>query len=222
MVITAQGVYIERLTLISADVRSIQLVGDDGVTYDPPNVQTLETIGLTSGVAVASYRSTGLASTIILRNEFDVGTVGGGNNQAADTTILIGSNSRTGVPTPNDVPDTGVLRILDPLNSGNYLRFPYNLVDRTTGIFTLASGDIQAVTGTGNDLVLDDNVHVVFYEEVSAGASVNNQIQFVSDIEIVAVARVKGKKPFRTVGTFGSSGLSIGAVLNPDNVVNLP
>jgi len=36
------------------------------------------------------------------------------------------------------------------------------------------------------------------------------------------VARIKGKKPFKTTATFSATGVSIGAVLNPDNVVNLP
>lgn len=222
LVIGAQGVYIERLSLATADVRSIQLVSAEGVTYDPPNVQTLETINLTAGVAAAAYRSDGVGSLDILRNEFDVGVVGSGNNQAADTTILIGANNRSVSPTPNDVPDSGVLRILDPSGSGNYLRFPYSSVDRVTNIFTLASGDIQDVTGSGVDLVLDDNVHVVFYEEVSGGASVSNLLQYSGDVNIYAVARIKGKKPFETTGTFGIGGLSIGANLNPDNVVNLP
>ncbi len=225
LVVGAQAVYIERLTLITADVRSIQLVAADGVTYDPPNVQTLETVGLTAGVAAAAYRSDGAQSTVILRNEFDVGTVGGGNNQSADSTVLVGDGNggggRTGVPTPNDVPDTGVLRILDPNDTGNYLRFLYTSVDRSTGIFTL-SATVGSVTGS-QDLTADDDVHVVFYEEVSGGASVSNQIQHTgADIDIVAVARIKGKKPFETTGVFGPTGLSIGANLITDPVVNLP
>ena len=121
------------------------------------------------------------------------------------------------------MPDTGVLRVLDPNDTGDYLRFPYNAVDRATNIFTLASGTIGTVTGA-EDLVLDDNAHVVPVEEAASGTSVQNTIQYVpaSDINVYAVARIKGKQPFKTTGTFGATGLNIGAVLNPDKVVNLP
>lgn len=221
LVITAQGHFIDTGYIDTADIRSIQLVGNDGVSYDPPNLQSLILSGLVSGMRGAVYRSTGAGNFIILRNEFVVGALNP-NNRAADTTILIADGTRTGVPAPNDVPDVGTLMILDPQNSGNYLIFPYSSVDKTTGIFTLASGDIQAVTGTGNDLVPTDNVHCVFILDTSGGASLSNTIQYVSDIPLFAKARIKGKKPFRITGTFGSAGVNLGAAPQTDPVVNLP
>jgi len=71
-------------------------------------------------------------------------------------------------------------------------------------------------------LTAGENVHVVFIEETSGGTSVNNTIQYLADIPLFVVVRIKGKQPFKTVATFSSTGASIGAVLNPDNVVNLP
>jgi len=225
VVITAQGVYIEKFTLATADLQNIQLKDNLGDTYDPPNLQVLQVIQIVSGNRVAAYRSDGVGSEVILRNEFDVGVVGAGNNQSADNTILIGDGNggggRTVSPTPVDVPDTGVLRILDPNGTGNYLRFPYSLVNRATNVFTLASGTIGAVTGS-QDLVAGENVHCVFIEETSGGTSVNNTIQYLSDINLFVVVRIKGKQPFKTAATFSATGVSIGAVLNPDNVVNLP
>jgi hypothetical protein len=229
LVIGAQGVFIEKFTLATADIRSIQLIDNLGDTYNPPNLQVLDIINLVSGNRAAAYRSDGVGSEVILRNEFDVGTVGGGNNQAGDSTILVGAGNggggRSVSPLPNDVPDSGVLRILDPNGTGNYLRFVYDLVNRTTNVFTLQQGIGQDTIGdvTGAvDLVADDNVHVVFIERQSAGSSVNNTIQYVSDINLFVVVRIKGKQPFKTAATFGNTGASIGAVLNPDNVVNLP
>ncbi len=217
----AQGVFIEKGYLDTADIRNIQLIDNLGATYDPPNLQVAQIINLIIEVRAALYRSTGAGSTDILRNEFDVGVVGSGNNQAADSTILVGANSRSISPLPNDVPDTGVLRVLDPNDTGNYLSFPYNVVNRTTNIFTLTSGTIGDVTGAA-DLTLDDNVHVVFIEVQSGGTSVSNTIQYVSDIDMVAVARLKGKEPFEAPAVFGDSGVSVGAVLSNDTVVNLP
>jgi len=225
LVIGAQGVFIDTGTLVSADIRSIQLIDNAGDTYDPPNLQVLEIINLVSGVRAAAYRTSGAGSEVIQRTEFKVGAVGGGYNQSGDSDILVAAQDRSVSPLPNDVPDEGVLRILDPNDSGDYLRFIYDAVDRTNNIFSLKQGigqnTIGAVTGA-TDLVADDNVHVVFIEEEASGVAVNNTIQYVSDINLFIVARIKGKQPFKTTGTFGSGGASIGAVLNPDNVVNLP
>ena len=225
VVIGAQGVYIEKFTLATADLQNLQLRDNLGDTYDPPNLQVLQVINIVSGNRVAAYRSTGASSEVILRNEFDVGAVGGGNNQAGNSTILIGDGNggggRTVSPVPVDVPDTGVLRVLDPNGTDNYLRFPYSSVNRATNVFTLASGTIGDVTGAV-DLTAGDNVHVVFIEQASGGTSVSNTIQYLADIPLFVVVRIKGKQPFKTASTFSATGVSIGAVLNPDNVVNLP
>ena len=217
--------FIEKSTLDAADIRSIQLVANDGVAYDPPNLQTMQLTNLVSGVRGAIYRSTGAGLTTILRNEFAVGVVGSGFNQSGDSYIKVAASVRSVSPLPNDVPDTGVLRILDPNDTGNYLRFIYDVVDRTANTFHLQQGigqnTIGAVT-SGVDLTLSDNVHVVFVEEQASGTTVDNVVQYVSDIPLVAIARIKGKQPFRTTSTFSSTGASIGAVLNADNVVNLP
>lgn len=146
-------------------------------------------------------------------------------NQAADSDILVAANARSVSPLPSDVPDEGVLRILDPADSGDYLRFVYDTVDRTTNTFSLTQGigqnTIGAVTGA-LDLVLNDNIHVVLIEEEASSTSVSNTIQYVAAIPLYVVVRVKGKQPFKTTSSFSSSGASIGAVLNPDNVVNMP
>lgn len=225
LVIGAQGVFIVTGTLDTADIRNIQLIDNLGDTYDPPNLQVLEVINLVAGVRAAVYRSTGAGLETILRTEFKVGAVGGDYNGQEDAKILVAAQDRTVSPLPNDVPDTGIVRILDPNDSGDYFRFIYDEVDRSNNWFHLEQGigqnTIGAVTST-TDLVLDDNVHVVPLEEEAAGTSVNNTIQYVSAIPLFIVVRIKGKKPFKTTGSFGTGGASIGAVLNPDDVVNLP
>jgi len=217
----AQGWFLDSGQLAAADIRSFRVTNNAGVDRTPPNLQALTITGLVIGDRAAAYRSTGAGLTAILRNEFDVGTVGAGNNQSADSTILIGANNRTVSPTPADVPDTGVLYILDPNNTGNYLQFPYNAVNRTTNIFTLTSGTIGAVTGSV-DLTLDDNVHVAFIRETAAATTATNTMQYVADIPIVYKARLKGIKPFRSTTTFTSSGASAGVVRTTDTIVDLP
>jgi len=216
LVIGATGVYIERLYLDSADIRNIQLIDNLGDTYDPPNVQTLAVTNVFAGVNVAVYRSTGTGNADILRNEFLVGVEGGTDNGSGDGFVLVKTGGARAVsPLPSDVPDSGVLRVLDPADTGDYLRYPYTSVDRANNRFTL-QGTLSST------LIEGDNVHVVLIESTAAGATVTNQIQYVADIPLFARARIKGKQPFETTTDFGTSGASIGAVLNPDNVVNLP
>jgi len=216
-----QGWFLDTDFLDPADIRSFSVIDDNGNLRNPPNLQSLTITGIDTGWRVAAYRSTGAGLTPILRTEFGVGVVGSGNNQSADSTILVEANTRAVSPLPADVPDTGVLRILDPNDTGNYLRFPYNAVNRTTNIFTLTSGTIGAVTSSA-DLTLSDNVHVVFIEEQSGATSVSNTMQYVADIPIVFKARLKGFKPFRSTTTFSSTGGSGGVVQNADPIVDLP
>jgi hypothetical protein len=222
----AQGWFLDTGYIAAADIRSFSVIDDNGVTRNPPNLQSLTISGVAAGWRCAAYRSTGAGQTAILRTEFDVGTVGGGNNQDTDSTVLVGANSRTVSPLPADVPDTGVLRILSPNDTGNYIRMDYSSVDRTNNIFTLTGTIASFLTAAGEtsttDLTLNDNVHVCFIEEQAAGTTVTNTIQYVADIEIVFKARLKGFKPFRSTGTFTSSGANLGVVQTPDSIVDLP
>jgi len=216
-----QGWFLDTGYVASANIRDFTVVDDNGVTRSPPNLQSLSITGAAVDWRLAAFRSTGAGLTPILRNEFDVGVVGSGNNQAADSTILIGANTRTVSPTPADVPDTGVLYALDPNDTGNYLQFPYSSVNRTTNVFTLASGTIGDVTGAV-DLTLDDNVHVAFIRDTASGSSLSNTIQYLADIPIVYKARLKGFKPFRGTGTFSSTGATLPVNQQPDTIVDLP
>lgn len=217
----AQGWFLDTDYIAAADIRSFSVIDDAGVTRNPPNLQSLVISGVSAGWRVAAFRDTSQGAGSILRNEFAVGTVGGGNNQAADSTILIAASTRSVSPTPADVPDTGVLYILDPNDTGNYLQFPYSSVNRTTNVFTLASGTIGDVTGAV-DLTVSDNVHVAFIRETAGGTSVSNTMQYVASIPIFFVARKKGYKPFRSTTEFTSTGGTGGVVQNSDSIVDLP
>lgn len=216
----AQGWFLDTAYLDANDIRSFSVVDNNGILRNPPNLQALTITGIDTDWRTAAYRSTGAGLTSILRTEFEVGTVGGGNNQSGDSTILVAANTRSVSPLPADVPDAAILRILDPNDTGNYLRFPYTSVNRTTNVFTI-SGTIGAVTGA-QDLTIADNVHVVFIEEIAAGSSASNTFQYVADIPLVYKARLKGFKPFRATSTFTSAGASPGVVQNSDTIVDLP
>ncbi len=217
----AQGWFLDTAFIAAADIRSFSVVDDGGTSRNPPNLQSLTISGVDIGWRVAAFRDTGLGNGAILRTEFDVGAVGGSRNAAADSIIRVGANTRTVSPLPADVPDTGVLYVLDPNDTGNYLQFPYSSVDRTNNDFTLASGTIGTVTG-GADLTANDNVHVAFIRDTASGTSLTNTMQYVANIPIFFVARKKGFKPFRSTTEFTSTGGAGGVVQNADSIVDLP
>jgi hypothetical protein len=218
----AQGWFVVKEDLDGADVQAFELINNSGNQRIPPNLQSLTVSDANlDGVRVAVYRSTGAGLKTILRTEFKVGTVGGGYNQSGDSDIELDAQDRA-KPMPADVPSTGVLRILDPNDTGTYLFFAYDTVDRTNGRFHLTSGTIGAVTG-GQDLVDEDNAHVVFIEEEVSGTSVSNTIQYVAPgINLFWVARLKGWLPADGTSSFGTGGAAIAANLQPDENVDLP
>lgn len=214
----AQGLFIDKDELVSADLQKIKLVNNAGTTRYPPNYQSLGMSGIFNGVRVEICRTAGDGSDI-QRTEFKVGTVGT-HNQSGDSTVEVAAQDRTISPLPSDVPNAGKLRILDPNDTGRYLTFIYTSVNRATNVFTL-SATIGSVTGA-QDLVQNDNVHVVFVQEESAGSSVNNTVQYVSSFWTYATARIKGRKEYRAWGQFVETGYTFGAVLPVDPTVNLP
>lgn len=217
----AQGHFIEKGTLVSADLQSIQLTDNAGTTVEPPNLQTYLISGVQSDWRVGGYRSTGANLTDILTTEFQIGA----GNAAANSSIVVQAGTRGVSPLPSDVPDTGVLRVEDPNNPGIFLRAIYDSVDRSANEFFLQQGigqnTIGDITG-GSDLTQGDDSFVVFVEEETTGSSASNTIQYISDIECVTIARKKGFKHFIAAGTFSSTGLSQGVVRTPDPTVNLP
>jgi hypothetical protein len=217
----AQGWFMQKETLDTTDIQNFTLINNAGTLRTPPNLQALLIQGLPiTGVRVEASRTATLGGPI-QRTEFDVGAVGGGYNQSADTKILFAAGDRSVGPIPADVPDTGVVRILDPNDTGNYLRFPYDTIDRTNNWVELTSGTIGNVTG-GQDLVATDDLHVEFISETVSGTSTSNTMQYVADIYIYWVARLKGYEPANGTATFGSTGATVNVQMSDDDIVDLP
>lgn len=205
----AQGWFIVKEDLDTTDLQNFTLINAAGANRTPPNLQSI-LVNLATGDSIAVYRSQGSGQENILRDEFDVGVVGSGNNQLADNTILVGVGgaARNISPLDADIPDSGILRVEDPSNAGIYLSFIYASVDRTTNIFTLASGTIGDITG-GVDLTLDDNVHVVFIEEVATASTASNNVQYIGDVPLFFRYRKLGRQPQQGATTFAQTGVTI-------------
>ncbi len=221
--IGAQSVFVQDMA--SADIQNYNLTDEAGTAEAPPNIQTLEVTGLAVGDKVVVYETTAPASTTIKTNQYDVGTVGGGNNQSADSTILVGNNLDTGVPLPADTPSTGTVRVEDPNNAGLFLNFVYSSRNKSASTFTLATnaeqpnGQIGDVTSS-TDLILDDDVYVTLLSVVADTATESKTIEYVADIDIMTRVRKRGILPFEVTGTFSATGASVAAIRTTDPVVD--
>lgn len=205
----ATGVFVQNMA--SADIRSFQLIDAGGTPRNPPNLQSLTVTGVVSGDRVAVFRLTAALGSI-MTTEFTVGTVGSGNNQTGDSTILVAAGTRTVSPLPSDVPSTGVIRVRDT-TSLLYNSYTYSSVDKTTNIFTLSSP-------LAADLTAAENVYVPLIETTASGTSVSTSIQYVSNIPILTRVRKRGILPFEVEGTFSSSGASVAAIRSFDSIVD--
>jgi hypothetical protein len=192
----AQGWFLDTGYIAAGDIRSFSVIDDNGVTRNPPNLQSLTITNVANGWRVAAYRSTGAGLTTILRDEFRVGPVGT-NNQAADSIVEAQTGGTRSVsPLPADVPDSAVLRVQSPNDTGNYIRMTYSSVNRTNDEWTLTGTIGSFLTAAGEssaDLTQNDLLHVVFIEEQATGASVTNTIQYVADIPIVYIEWCKSR-----------------------------
>lgn len=221
----AQSVFVQNMA--SADIQNYNLVDDAGTAEVPPNLQNVTVSGLADGDKAVTYRTTGVASTTILTTEFQVGTVGGGNNQSADSTIDLDTNTDA-IPMNADTPPTGTIRVEDPNNAGLFLNFTYGSRNKTTGIFTLDTtaeqpnaqiGDVTSST----DLVNTNNAYVVLLSTTASGAfpiTVSAQIEFATTLDIMTRVRKRGILPFEVTGQFTSSGASVAAIRTTDPVVD--
>ncbi len=221
--IGAQSVFIQDMA--SADIQNYNLTDDAGTGETPPNVQSLQVTGLAVDDKVVVYETTGPASTTIKTNQYSVGTVGGGNNQSADSTILVGNNLDTGVPLPADTPATGTIRVEDPNNAGLFLNIVYASRNKSASTFTLATnaeqpnGQIGDVTSS-TDLVFADDVYVTLLSEVADTATESKNIEYIGDLDIMTRVRKRGILPFEVTGTFSSTGASVATIRTTDPVVD--
>ncbi len=221
----AQSVFVQDMA--SADIQNYNLIDDAGTSEIPPNLQNVSVSGLADGDKSVTYRTTGVASTTILTTEFQVGTVGGGNNQAADALIDLDTQDDP-IPMNADTPPTGTLRVIDPNNAGLFLNFTYGSRNKTSGIFTLDTTAEQPTPDIGDvtsetDFTTTDDAYVVLLSTVASGSfpiTVTKQIEFAETLDIMTRVRKRGILPFEVTGQFTSSGASIAAIRTTDPVVD--
>ena len=217
----ARGVFIQNMA--TADIRSYQLIDANGTVRNPPNLQTLTVSGVVSGDRVAVFRT---SSGLIQTSEYQISTVTGAYNGATDTQIQIQNGSRNATSEVTDIPDTGVIRVLDPNATGLYLSVAYSNINRvsTGAIFALNTGTNATIGSvTTIDLIQGNTAFVPLIESQATSTSVSVNIVFDSDvgnIPILTRVRIKGILPFEVAGSFTSSGATVAAIRSLDSIVD--
>lgn len=213
----AEGHFIDKDTLALADLQNLRVTPIGGTELTPPNLQAAQISNLQAGWNGGIYRSTGAESLDIQTTEFQVGA----GNAAGNSTIVLQAGDRTVSPLASDVPSTGVVEAIDPNNPGIFLSFPYSSINRATNTVTLTSGTIGDVTG-GAALVQGDDLFVAWAEETAAGAIISNTVQYIGDVNLVAIARKKGFDDYTSAQVFTATGVNFAVNRTADGVVVLP
>jgi len=213
----AEGHFIQKETLLPADLQNIRVTPIGGSELTPPNLQSAQVANLQAAWEVLMNRSLGVDSKDILTTEFTAAA----GNAAGNSVIVLAAGTRSVSPLPTDIPDTGSVEVEDPSNPGIFLEFPYNAVNRATNTFTLTSGTIGDVTG-GSALTTGDDAHVSWIHTDSTGSTLSNSIQFIGVVDLVMTARRKGFDDVTLAQQFTSTGVIFAINRTPDGVVNLP
>jgi len=190
---------------------------------NPPNLQTLTVSGVVSGDRVAVFRTSGGNIQV---DEYQIATEAGAYNGATDTQIQIQNGTRNATSEVTDIPDSGVIRVLDPNDTNLYLSISYSAITRasTGAIFALDTGDNATIASvTTISLVQGDNAFVPLIEAQATTTSVSANIVYDSDvgnIPILTRVRIKGILPFEVAGSFTSSGATVAAIRSLDSIVD--
>ncbi len=222
LMLAARSVFIQDMA--NADIQNFNLIDEAGTIEVPPNIQTLEVTGLAVNDRVVTYETDGAASTTIRVGQYQVGTVGGGNNQSADSTIDLDA-ALDAVPMNADTPTTGTIRVEDPNNAGLFLNFTYGSRVKSSGIFTMDTTAEQPTPNIGDvtsstNLVAADDAYVVLLSAIAASSTESATIEFVENLNIMTRVRKRGILPFEVTGTFNNSGASVAVIRTTDPVVD--
>lgn len=174
-----------------------------GIQYSPPSTMTVALTGLVAGDRCVVFRAT---AGVVNKSMF---TSHATNNDNTDLTFEIQETI------PKDTPQSGYIRIVDT-STGTEQRYAYT--SWTGSIFTLSDALTQDYDGT-------DTAYVGYIDEVTSSSTISKSgLQYVSDRDVIVRVRnssTGGNQiiPFEVQATIQSTGLSVPASRNPDNVI---
>jgi hypothetical protein len=195
----ARGVYPEDMH--PDDVRNYQVIDANGVTRDPPNLQSYVVTGLAIGDRVAIFPTTG-DNTIINKSQYSM------VNQVQGVPYV-----RIQEAIPADTPTSGVIRVIETATEQEDI-YDYTSYDTTTKTFF--------ITGTTNKQYISTDKAYVPYMDVLADTTTESvQVVYVSNRYVVVRVRRKGIIPFEIKQEFTTTGMSQAAIRTTDSIVIL-
>jgi hypothetical protein len=174
-----------------------------GVQHTPPSTMSVALTGLVSGDRCVVFRA---LNGEVIKNMF---TSHATNNDNTDETFEVQESI------PKDTPQSGYIRIVDT-SASTEQRYAY--ISWTGSVFTLSDALSQDYDDT-------DTAYVGYIDESASTTSISKSgLQYVSDRTVIVRVRnssTGGNQiiPFEVQATIQSTGLSVPASRNPDNVI---
>ncbi len=174
-----------------------------GTQFTPPSTMTVALTGLVSGDRCVVFRAVNGAVEKDMFTSHAANNVNGGGTFEVQEAI------------PKDTPQSGVLRVVD-VSAETEQSYAYT--SWTGSTFTLSGTLSQDYVGT-------DTAYVGYIDEQASTTSISKSgLQYVSDRSVIVRVRnsaTGGNQiiPFEVQATIQSTGLSVPASRNPDNVI---
>lgn len=174
-----------------------------GTQHTPPSTMTVALTGLVPGDRCVVFRA---LDGSVIKNMF---TSHATNNDNTDLTFEVQE------AIPKDTPQSGYIRVVDTATNTEQ-RYAYT--SWTGSVFTLSDALTQDYDGT-------DTAYVGYIDEQASSTSISKSgLQYVSDRAVIVRVRnsaTGGNQiiPFEVQATIQSTGLSVPASRNPDNVI---
>ena len=210
-------------------------VGIPSTAHGFPTGQEILIAGTTNYNGVQTVDATSSANEIVITDTFAAETFAITDSAVPNTTFNIRAFSFSG--NTNDfrvdfpATSTVVINLLESTTSDTALT-PANQDNVNTSTLSLIAAVTLAVTVTDSAGAVVEGARARI-ENASTGALITQgetnasgvysfSYNYTGDLAVRTKVRLKGFKPFRTLGTILSTGISVGATLQSDTIVDLP
>jgi hypothetical protein len=195
----ARGVWIENMAF--ADIKNYSLIDANGATQNPPNVQSFTVSSLIVGSQVLIAKTTG-DNYDIQKSQYTMVNQGSGVGYVQVNELI-----------PDDTPSNETIRV----------RYNVGLDNEGEDIYTVTSLDKAAkkfmISGTtARAYTTDDRAYAPYMDRTAAGTSETTTVIYVSDRFIRLDVRKAAYLPFKTKGTFSSTGYPVSAIMTDDPI----
>lgn len=193
----ARGVFVEDMH--PDDVRNYQLIDANGVTRDPPNLQSYIVSGLVVGDRVAIFPTTG-DNVIINKSQYSL----------VDQVQGVGF-IRIQEAIPSDTPTTGVIRVVETASEQEDI-YDYTSFDTVTKTFYISGVTMKQYLSS-------DKAYVPYMDVLADTTTESVQVVYFANRYVVVRVRRYGIIPFEIKQEFTTTGMSQAAIRQTDSIV---